>query len=158
VHEQAGQRTDAGVLFLTMELVPGTSLGQRLRAEGRLSSEAALPIVQGMVAAIAAAHAAGIVHRDFKSDNVMLAPGEPGGPPRAVVMDFGLARATSLPTNTSSFDRSLAGTLAYMAPEQLEGKATGPATDTYALGIVMYEMLTGQLRSTANPAGRRLGA
>ena len=145
VQEQTGQRAEDGVLFLTMELIPGTSLGQRLRAEGRFSQEAALPIVQAMAAALAAAHDAGIVHRDFKSDNVMLAPGDAGGPPRVVVMDFGLARATSLPTNTSSFDRSLAGTLAYMAPEQLEGKATGPATDIYALGIVTFEVLTGQL-------------
>jgi hypothetical protein len=145
VHEQAGQRPDDGVLFLTMELVAGTSLGQRLRAEGRLSSEAALPIVQALVAAIGAAHAAGIVHRDFKSDNVMLAPGEPRGSPRVVVMDFGLAHATSLPTSTTSFDRSLTGTLAYMAPEQLEGKPISSTTDIYALGIVMYEMLTGQL-------------
>ena len=127
-----------------MELIAGVSLAQRLHAEGRFSPEAALPVVKAMAAAIGAAHAAGVVHRDFKSDNVMLATGGGQGP-RVVVMDFGLARGTWLSTHDSIEGRGLAGTLAYMAPEQLHGKRVGPAADIYALGVVMYEMLTGQL-------------
>ena len=138
-----GDRRD-GVLFLTMELIAGVSLAQRLHAEGRYSPEAALPVVKAMAAAVGAAHAAGVVHRDFKSDNVMLATGGGYGP-RVVVMDFGLARGTWLSTHDSIEGRGLAGTLAYMAPEQLHGKRVGPAADIYALGVVMYEMLTGQL-------------
>lgn len=146
VHAKPGSRAGEGVYFITMELVPGTSLGRRLRTEGRLPPAEALPVAKAMVAAIGAAHRAGVVHRDFKSDNVMLAPEPGGGPPRAVVMDFGLARASSIPSASTSVDsRSLTGTLAYMAPEQLQGKPVQPATDIYALGIVMFEMLTGQL-------------
>ncbi len=143
LHEGGEHRGD-GVLFLTMELIAGVSLSQRLHAEGRFSPEAALPVVKAMAAAIGAAHAAGVVHRDFKSDNVMLATGGGQGP-RVVVMDFGLARGTWLSTHDSIEGRGIAGTLAYMAPEQLHGKRVGPAADIYALGVVIYEMLTSQL-------------
>ena len=79
-------------VFVTMELLQGETLTHRLRREGRLSAEQALPIVTQMAAALSAAHAAGVVHRDFKSDNVMLLDGhDPGDPPRVVVTDFGLA-------------------------------------------------------------------
>ncbi|MES1206936.1 MAG: serine/threonine-protein kinase [Pseudomonadota bacterium] len=142
--QDAGDRRGDGVLFLTMELIAGVSLAQRLRGEGRFSPQAALPIVKAMAAAIGAAHAAGVVHRDFKSDNVMLATSG-ADEPRVVVMDFGLARGTWLSTHDSIEGRGIAGTLAYMAPEQLHGKRVGPAADIYALGVVMYEMLTGQL-------------
>jgi Protein kinase domain len=149
VHEPSNPRPGERVLFLTMELIDGVSLGDRLRSGGPLSEAEARPIVEAMVAALVAAHRAGVVHRDFKSDNVMLAKGEwgAGGPPRVVVMDFGLARATSssVGAGLSSQEGTLTGTLAYMAPEQLEGRATGPATDVYALGTVMFEMLTGRL-------------
>jgi tRNA A-37 threonylcarbamoyl transferase component Bud32 len=145
VHDQpSGGGSSQGQLFITMELVPGRSLGESLRNEGRVNPARAVPIVHSMVAAIGAAHRAKVVHRDFKSDNVMLALDE-GGAERVVVMDFGLARA-ALAADTSSIDgHSLAGTLPYMSPEQLEGKAVGPATDIYALGVVIFEMLTGQL-------------
>ncbi|HVY37682.1 MAG TPA: serine/threonine-protein kinase, partial [Polyangia bacterium] len=140
----AGERGGAGVLFLTMELIAGVSLAARVREQGRFSSEAAMPVAKAMAAAIGAAHAAGVVHRDFKSENVMLAEGATGGQ-RVVVMDFGLARGTWLSTHDSIEGRGLAGTLAYMAPEQLHGQRVGPAADIYAFGVVLYEMLTGQL-------------
>jgi hypothetical protein len=89
-----------------------------------------------MAAALEAAHRAGVVHRDFKSSNVMLV-GE-----RAVVTDFGLARTTD-GCNTDSL--ATAGTPAYLAPEQVKGEAASAAADVYALGVVMYEMATGAL-------------
>jgi serine/threonine protein kinase len=164
VHLPMGTPAGAGVTFITMELVPGQSLGQEVRGAGPLPIEQALPIVEAMVAALAAAHNAGIIHRDFKSDNVMLAPAlNPGDPPWVVVMDFGLARASvpGIPSISTTFDsRSLVGTLAYMAPEQMQGKPVTPATDIYALGVVMFEMVTGELPFGAEPprqtASRRL--
>ena len=144
VHEQSLPAGAPPLLFITMELIAGQSLGQRLRAEGRLDATMARPIAQAMAAAIGAAHQANVVHRDFKSDNVMLSIDE-NGAPRAVVMDFGLARAAPGTEHSSIEGPMLVGTLAYMAPEQLEGKTAGPASDIYALGVVMFEMLTGQL-------------
>jgi len=142
VHEQG--RPGTGVLFITMELIQGVSLAQRVKERGRFTPEAALPIVKAMAGALGAAHRAEVVHRDFKSDNVLLAPDGPDRE-RVVVMDFGLARNTSLNTHDSTQGRGLEGTLAYMAPEQLEGQSAREAADIYALGLVMYEMLTGQL-------------
>lgn len=136
-----------GILFVTMELLAGETLAGRLAKSGRLPSAEALPIALQLSDALAAAHAAGIVHRDFKSANVMLVPSEGGGT-RAVVMDFGIAH-TFAPTSPDSVTHTLTsageivGTPAYMAPEQLEGRTITPATDVYALGLVLYEMLTG---------------
>ncbi len=127
-----------------MELIDGVSLAQRLKEVGRFSPEAALPIVTGMAAALDAAHRAGVVHRDFKTDNVMLATDQRGGD-RIIVTDFGLARNTAPGTHDSVAGRGLEGTLAYMAPEQLEGRSARQPADIYALGLVIYEMLTGEL-------------
>ncbi len=130
------------IAFLTMELLAGESLRERIK-RGRLEANEALPIVEQLAAGLAAAHAFGIVHRDFKSDNVMLVP-PTAGPARVVVTDFGLARtveSTTLPTISGE----LKGTPAYMAPEQLTNGPIGGAVDIYALGVVMYEMMTGAL-------------
>jgi len=131
--EHAGQR------FLTMEFVAGASLGERLRQRGRLPVAQAVPIFLAVCDALAAAHEAGIVHRDIKPDNVLL---EPQG--RVVVTDFGIAafrdeRAAAAALGATS------GTPAYMAPEQLEGGQPTPQTDLYALGAMMFEVLTGEL-------------
>jgi serine/threonine protein kinase/tetratricopeptide (TPR) repeat protein/TolB-like protein len=134
--------TGGVVLLLSMELLAGETLGERLR-NGRVSPAAALPIVRHMGAALAAAHEAGIVHRDFKPDNVMLVPSGKGD--RAVVMDFGVAHG-SLAGGEEALTGTgeVLGTLAYMAPEQVEGRPVSPATDIYALGVVLYEMVTGK--------------
>ena len=140
---QGGSRI---TLIVSMELLRGTTLAQRISLENRLTGERALPIVEQMAAGLQAAHDVGVIHRDFKSANVILVPAEgtPSGV-RAVVTDFGLAHAVTgdLASLTGSLD--VVGTPAYMAPEQLEGKEITPATDIYALGIVMYEMLTGKV-------------
>ncbi len=157
VHHSGPERPGPGVLFITMELIAGISLAQRLREQGPFSPAAAVPIARAMAAAIGAAHRAGVIHRDFKCENVMLAPGGADGM-RVVVMDFGLARGMSLSTHDSLEGRGLAGTLAYMAPEQLDGQKVGHAADIYALGVVMYEMLAGQLPFVPAPGEAGLAA
>jgi tetratricopeptide (TPR) repeat protein len=148
-HHAAASGVAIPIVFLTMELVRGETLRDHVRAHGRLGAEAALPIARQMAAALAAAHQAGVVHRDFKSANVMLAPGRaPGDPPRVVVTDFGLARTGAGDGDTlASITRSdhFVGTPAYMAPEQIEGAEVTSAADVYALGVVLYEMVTGRL-------------
>jgi predicted ATPase/tRNA A-37 threonylcarbamoyl transferase component Bud32 len=132
------------VLFLTMELLEGETLSERLQ-RGPLAPEVALPLVQQMVDALEAAHAQGIVHRDFKSSNVLLVPD--ASAERVVVTDFGIARALERergrdPDMTAE---GFLGTPGYMAPEQVLGAHVTPATDIYALGVVLFEMLSGEL-------------
>ena len=145
--ESAGQE-GPDVTFLTMELLRGETLADRLARSGRLTPAEALPLVEQMTGALEAAHRAGVIHRDFKSANVMLVPRGPGTDQiRAVVTDFGLARRAPSGEGTAVTETrtgSGVGTPAYMAPEQIEGGAITPATDIYALGVVMYEMLTGR--------------
>jgi tetratricopeptide (TPR) repeat protein len=147
-HRPPGAGAEAETLLLSMELLRGETLSERLRREGRLGPAQALALATQMVAALEAAHRAGVIHRDFKSGNVILAsdPHAPHGT-RAVVTDFGLARpapldeASPLHTQTESL---VVGTPAYMAPEQVEGGPLTPRSDIYALGVVLYEMLTGE--------------
>jgi hypothetical protein len=123
--------------FLTMELLEGETLAARLSRDGRMAPEVVLAVLRQMVEGLEAAHAAGVVHRDLKPGNVMLV-GE-----RVVITDFGLSRSLSEAGATVS--GSTLGTPAYMAPEQIEGGQTGPETDIYSFGVVIYEMLTGVL-------------
>ncbi|HJZ85218.1 MAG TPA: tetratricopeptide repeat protein [Polyangia bacterium] len=137
-------RDGVKIAFLTMELLAGETLARRLSRSGRISTPEALPLVGQMALGLEAAHRVGIVHSDFKSENVVLVPQGPGAV-RVVVTDFGLARATA-PTESHarvSLRGEPAGTPAYMAPEQVEGGPVGVATDIYALGVVLYEMVTG---------------
>ncbi len=153
-HRMEDRTTGASLdlLFITMELLNGEVLSERLRRDGRISIAETLPLIQQMAGALQAAHDAGVVHRDFKPGNVMLVPEKAGQiGMRAVVTDFGLARSSVNPaTNSESFGHTLSethqllGTLAYMAPEQMEGREITRATDIYALGLVAYEMLTGR--------------
>jgi serine/threonine-protein kinase len=126
-----------GTLFLTMELLDGESLGQRMEREGALAINHAIDITIDVANALEAAHVAGVVHRDLKPDNVFLTKDG-----RAVVTDFGIARAHA--ADDAGKTGGSIGTPAYMAPEQIEGlKDLDGRTDLYALGEVLYEMVCG---------------
>ncbi len=141
----------AEVSFFTMELLEGEPLSHWLAECGLLTTDAALPLLEQMASALHAAHSVGIVHRDFKPGHVFISGGN-RGVPKATVTDFGLAiEWGSVPEPESSAGAPvpsggslLAGTPAYMAPEQLLGNASTPAVDVYAFGLVAYEMLTGR--------------
>jgi len=136
------------VVVLSMELLHGETLADTIRRDGRLPTADILPLVRQMAAGLTAAHRVGVVHRDFKSHNVMLVkPTSVEGEMRAVVTDFGLAMRSARDESTGlslslSTEGEIAGTPAYMAPEQVEGGQVTPATDVYALGVVLYEMVT----------------
>lgn len=126
-----------GVLWLTQELVAGGSLVERLAADGALSVAEAVRIVEEVAAGLEAVHAAGLVHRDLKPANIML--DEDG---TARITDFGLARDTTSDRRVTRPGQTL-GSMAYMAPEQIEAGEVGPCTDVYALGCVTYECIVG---------------
>jgi len=125
------------VTFFTMEFLEGETLAQKLRREGRLSIPAARTILAGVTDGLHCAHLGGILHCDLKPGNVMLC-GD-----RVVVTDFGLARQTS--SETSGDSEGAVGTPSYVAPEQVLREPESAPTDIYSLGIVAYEMVTGQL-------------
>ena len=152
---EAGAGPRDKITFLSMELLNGETLSERIRRAGPMTPNQAWPIVLQMAAALSAAHKAGVIHRDFKSSNVTLVPVGPssGGEQdyRVVVTDFGLARSSLAGPNffaILSGTGQLQGTPAYMAPEQVEGAEITTAADIYALGIVLYEMVTGTLPFT----------
>lgn len=129
--------------FLTMELLEGETLSSSIRRRGAIPVQEAFGLVEQMVRGLAAAHSFGIVHRDFKSSNVMLVPDASSGTTRAVITDFGLALNLSHCKPGTSF-AGHEGTPEYMAPEQKREGPVGFAADQYALGVVMCEMLTGK--------------
>ena len=143
-----GEGEDA-VWFLTMELIHGTTLDGRLRQRGPMTEVEVLPIIVQMAAGLEAAHASGVIHRDFKTANVMLVPSTERE--RVVITDFGIAREVADADGTIGMETpwittaGIVGTPAYMAPEQILGAPIGPQTDLYAFGLVIFEMLTGRL-------------
>jgi eukaryotic-like serine/threonine-protein kinase len=130
------QGSHAGLPYLVMEYVPGQTLRELMRARGRLEPREALDIISGVLAGLAAAHEAGIVHRDVKPENVLLGAGNV-----IKVADFGLARAASRASHTQT--GMLIGTAAYLAPEQVARSVSDSRTDVYAAGVMLFEMLTG---------------
>jgi eukaryotic-like serine/threonine-protein kinase len=122
--------------YIAMEYVPGPTLRELLVARGRLNPREALDIIERVLAGLAAAHDAGIIHRDVKPENVLLGNGT-----AVKVADFGLARAASGIRNTRS--GLLIGTAAYLAPEQVISNAADQRTDVYAAGVMLFELLTG---------------
>jgi serine/threonine-protein kinase len=131
------QGEDGGNVFLTMEYVEGRTLRDLLRERGRLTPAQALSIFEPIVSALAAAHQAGLVHRDVKPENVLLA--DDG---RIKVADFGLARAVAAADKTQTIG-VIIGTVAYLAPEQVERGTADARSDVYAGGVMLYEMLVG---------------
>lgn len=130
----------AGAKFITMEFIEGESLASFLAQRGRLSLAQAIPILREICAGMSAAHAAGVVHRDLKPDNVLL-----GADGRVVITDFGIARALSTGERATKTMGGVVGTPEYMAPEQVEGASDiDGRADLYALGVMMYELFTGE--------------
>ncbi len=137
----------AGVLFLTMEYVPGRPLGTLLVA-GPPEPARCLALARDVAGAVAAAHRAGIVHRDLKPDNILVDAED-----RVKVLDFGLAKAAAdgdegafgdAPTEVLTAEGVIVGTLPYMSPEQVRGRAAGPQSDVFSLGTVFYELAAGR--------------
>src|SRR5438874_131853 len=138
--------TQDGADYLVMEHVRGETVAARLR-RGVLPFTEALAIALQVADALGAAHARGIVHRDLKPENIMITPAG------AKVLDFGLAKmhpplfasdSTETETRALTTEGTIVGTLAYMAPEQMEGKDCDSRTDIFGFGLVLYEMVTGR--------------
>jgi eukaryotic-like serine/threonine-protein kinase len=136
----AGHRKD-GSPFLVIELLVGESLGERVRRERVLTEAFTLTVTRQVASALAATHAAGIIHRDVKPDNVFLTD-DPSGEPGVKVMDFGMAKLREGPVTQVGLTL---GTLPYMAPEQALADPLDGRTDIYALGVMLFRMLTGKL-------------
>ncbi len=151
-----------GVHFLTMELVQGKTLGALIDNQG-MTLTRILELATPLADALAAAHDKGILHRDLKPDNIMVS--DDG---RLKVLDFGLAKLrenlttdepeTQLPTASITGEGRIVGTVAYMSPEQAEGKALDARSDIFSLGIILYEMATGRRPFAGDTAMSTLSA
>lgn len=150
--KHVGDTPGSALHFLTMEFVQGNALGKLLRDEGALEPSIVAPLALQMLDGLCAAHKAGVLHRDFKSDNVMLRPKSKRHRDfQVVILDFGLAKALHQDgERLTSNSQTLLGSAAYMAPEQAVGQPLTESADLYALGIVLFEMLTGQLPFQSN--------
>ncbi|MFT4124522.1 MAG: serine/threonine-protein kinase, partial [Microbacteriaceae bacterium] len=131
----------AGLAFVVMQLVEGEDLGAALE-RGPMPIEAVLAMAADIAAALAVAHAAGVVHRDVKPGNILLPAVREAGMPSALLGDFGIAHLHDEPTLSS--DGTILGTAAYLSPEQTRGQRAVPASDVYALGLVVLEAVTGE--------------
>jgi serine/threonine-protein kinase len=137
---------DDGRPYLAMELLAGTDLAAVLVRESRLPPARALAILEPVAAALVAAHAQSVIHRDVKASNVFLADdaAAPGGA-RVVLLDFGIAKLAAPDTAELTTSRQAVGTPVTMAPEQIAGGAVDARTDVYGLGVLAYHLLTGRL-------------
>ena len=142
VYDQGDDTSDGtDTVFLVMEYVPGHTLRDVIRKEAPMPPLRALALLEPVVSALAAAHRAGLIHRDVKPENVLIADEQHGG--QVKVADFGLAKAVSADTQHTATGGVLIGTVSYLAPELVvDGRADARA-DVYAVGVVLYELLTG---------------
>jgi len=127
-----------GTYYIVMEYVPDGNLRDRLKNEGRLAPETSVEVALQVAEALQAAHQRGIIHRDVKPRNILIA-----GSGHIKVADFGIARAVESTTISHSGD--ILGSVKYMSPEQAAGEQVGPESDLYSLGVVLYEILTGRV-------------
>ena len=147
-------RGDEGGLYFVMELLEGESLSARLRRAGKISPETTVHIARQICDALQVAHTAGVIHRDLKPANIMLLS-RAGDDDFVKVLDFGVAKSTAGDQDTQlTHTGMLVGTVDYMAPEQIMGKPVDGRTDVYALGVVLYKMLSGKapFKDTGVPA------
>src|SRR5512138_3993013 len=138
--------TDDGELYLVMEYLVGTPLSAEL-ARGPMAIQRGVDVLEQMCAALARAHDLGVVHRDLKSDNILLST-RGGRKDFVKILDFGLAHLAMDPRLAPK--GAVFGTPEYMSPEQARGEEAGPPSDLYALGVLFFEMLTGQLPFRSN--------
>jgi hypothetical protein len=143
--------------YLVMELLQGHSLADELRASGKLDARRSIQITASVCDVLAEAHAAGIVHRDIKPSNVFLHRGKTGSEELVKVIDFGIAKLTDESAGddgqTVTIAGNLVGTPEYMAPERVSGDPYDGRSDVYSVGVMLYEMLTGQLPFRAKEGG-----
>lgn len=140
--------TEDGLIYLVMPYLPGELLSDREVRQGALPLEFGVPMLVQMCRGLQHAHDLQIVHRDLKPENVMLVPDDKGpGGARAVIMDFGLAKERRQEPEVAKLTATgiVLGTPEFMSPEQIRGKALDSRSDIYALGILGFEMFTGQL-------------
>ncbi|HSL83849.1 MAG TPA: serine/threonine-protein kinase, partial [Thermoanaerobaculia bacterium] len=130
------EESEEGATFIAMEYVRGTDLKERLAGEGRLALADAVHVVTQVAEGLDYAHSKGVVHRDVKPANILLTEDR-----QVKLTDFGIAR---LDTSNLTLEGQLLGTPNYMAPEQIQGQATDHRADVFSLGVVLYEMLTGE--------------
>ena len=149
--------TSDGMIYLAMEFVPGEPLSSILDREGRLHTVRAVEIIRQTSEALVAAHGMGILHRDLKPDNVMIARTR-AGTDLVKLVDFGIARVMSRGTQQFTSTGMIVGTPDYMSPEQLTGDALDERSDLYALALIAFRVLTGEGAFKANAAGDALMA
>ena len=139
VYDQGWNQGGIPAVFLVMEYIPGATLRDHLVAVGQLGAKESLEIIEQVLSALVYAHRAGIIHRDIKPENIMITADG-----RAKLGDFGLARAVSTGNTLTADANVLMGTVAYLAPEQVQRGIADAKSDIYSLGIVLFEMLTGK--------------
>ena len=139
VYDQGWNQGGMPAVFLVMEYVPGATLRDHLFAVGQLGAQESLEILDQVLTALIYAHRGGIIHRDIKPENIMITADG-----RAKLGDFGLARAVSTGNTLTADANVLMGTVAYLAPEQVQRGIADVKSDIYSLGIVLFEMLTGK--------------
>lgn len=138
VYDQGRDDSGDGTIYLVMEYVPGHTLRDTITKEAPMSPERALAILDPVLSALAAAHRAGLIHRDVKPENVLIA--DDG---RIKVADFGLAKAVSAETQHTATNGVLIGTVSYLAPELVIEQRADARADVYAAGVILFELLTG---------------
>lgn len=135
---------DEGVAFIVMELVRGSTLRQVLEEQGAVPAATTAVIGVQVADALQHAHDAGIIHRDVKPANILICEGEQGPSVQVKVADFGIARAVTRDGADLTQPGAILGTAKYLSPEQVKGEDPDPRSDVYALGVVLYELLTGR--------------